>query len=86
VRFNHPGAVPVVELLAAPMMTKFGKKSKPLFKVVDWRNGGATGATIPVRPRIEPPKIASPKTVHPAFDAEIPAFDDDIPAFDDQTF
>jgi hypothetical protein len=36
-RFAQPGAVPVVELQAAPMLTKFGKKSKPWFKVVDWR-------------------------------------------------
>jgi hypothetical protein len=36
-RFARPGAVPVVELHAAPMQTKFGKKSKPIFKVVDWR-------------------------------------------------
>jgi hypothetical protein len=40
VRFARPGAVPVVELHAAPMLTKFGKKSKPQFKVVDWRGGG----------------------------------------------
>jgi hypothetical protein len=40
-RFARPGAVPVVELHAAPMPTKFGKKSKPLFKVVDWVGGAS---------------------------------------------
>jgi hypothetical protein len=36
-RLAQPGAVPVVELQSAPMLTKFGKKSKPWFKVIDWR-------------------------------------------------
>jgi hypothetical protein len=39
VRYSRPGAVPIVELHAAPMLTKYGKKSKPFFKVVDWRGG-----------------------------------------------
>ena len=39
-RFAHPGAVPVVELRAAPMLTKFGRKSRPWFKVIEWRRGG----------------------------------------------
>jgi hypothetical protein len=39
VRYARPGAVPLVELCAAPMLTKFGKKSKPFFKVIDWRGG-----------------------------------------------
>jgi hypothetical protein len=38
-RFARQGALPVVELHAAPMQTKFGKKSKPWFKVVDWVGG-----------------------------------------------
>jgi hypothetical protein len=44
-RYARPGAVPVVELRHAPMMTKFGKKSKPLFKVVDWRMSGGFEST-----------------------------------------
>jgi hypothetical protein len=47
-RYARPGAVPVVELRAAPMLTKHGKKSKPWFKVVDWRGGG-----MPDAPQIE---------------------------------
>jgi hypothetical protein len=35
-RRDKPGALPVVELCAAPMLTRFGKKSKPLFRVIDW--------------------------------------------------
>jgi hypothetical protein len=38
-RCGRPGAVPVVELDVAPMPTKFGIKSKPFFKVIDWRGG-----------------------------------------------
>lgn len=39
-RYERPGAVPLVELQAAPMLTKFGKKSRPFFKVIGWRGGG----------------------------------------------
>jgi hypothetical protein len=36
-RSVHADAVPLVELRAAEMPTKFGKKSKPVFKVVGWK-------------------------------------------------
>ena len=36
-RSVHPDAVPIVELRAMEMPTKYGKKSKPAFKVVGWR-------------------------------------------------
>jgi len=39
VRYGKPGASPLVELHAEPWMTKFGRKSKPFFKVIDWRGG-----------------------------------------------
>jgi hypothetical protein len=42
VRYANPGAVPVVELRSAPMLTKFGRKSKPFFKVIGWRGGGSS--------------------------------------------
>ena len=38
----HADAVPVVELRAVEMPTKFGRKSKPVFKVVSWKT--ASGA------------------------------------------
>jgi hypothetical protein len=38
-RYGRPGAVPLVELAAEPMLTKFGNKSKPFFKVIEWRSG-----------------------------------------------
>lgn len=37
-RSEHPSAVPMVELGAAPMPTKHGWKSKPLLRVVGWKN------------------------------------------------
>jgi len=40
-RTVHPDAVPIVELRAAEMPTKFGKKSRPVFKVVGWRTASA---------------------------------------------
>ena len=37
-RSVHPDAVPIVELQAVEMPTKYGPKSKPLFKVVGWKS------------------------------------------------
>ena len=34
--------VPVVELSAKPMKTKFGMKQRPHFKIIDWRELGAS--------------------------------------------
>ena len=41
-RGKHPDAVPLVELGAAPMSTRFGRKSKPTLKVVGWRTTAAS--------------------------------------------
>jgi hypothetical protein len=66
-RFGKPGASPLVELHAAPMTTKFGKKSKPFFKVVDWHGG---------EPRKEDPPpalaLAENRAASMALDDEIP--------------
>jgi hypothetical protein len=47
-RYANPHAVPVVELHAAPMLTKFGKKSRPWLKVVDWKKGGQLDGDTPL--------------------------------------
>ena len=52
-RSAHPGALPVVSLEAAAMHTKFGRKSKPLFRVVDWKATG-NGVWDPQLPPPEP--------------------------------
>jgi hypothetical protein len=42
-RTVHPNAMPIVSLEAGPMITRFGRKSKPIFKIVGWKSvGGAT--------------------------------------------
>ena len=45
-RTIHPDAVPMVELRSAEMPTKFGRKSKPVFKVVGWKT--VSGGEQPV--------------------------------------
>ena len=40
-RSVHADAVPVVELRAAEMPTKYGRKSKPVFKIVEWKTADA---------------------------------------------
>jgi hypothetical protein len=40
-RAAHPNALPIVALEAAPMITRFGKKSKPVFRIVDWKAAGS---------------------------------------------
>lgn len=66
-RYAHPGAVPIVELHAAPMLTKFGKKSKPWLKVVDWKRADDTSnAPIQLEHKSAPAKVAA-------------TLDDDIP-------
>jgi hypothetical protein len=36
-RSVHPNAMPVVALEAAPMATRFGRKSKPVLKITGWK-------------------------------------------------
>jgi len=43
-RMAHPNAMPIVALEAAPMITKYGRRSKPTFKIVGWK---ATGNEVP---------------------------------------
>ena len=64
-RTVHPDAVPLVALGTAPMKTKFGLKSKPVFKIVGWRSTDGQP--------IEQPKRLPAQTRRPALD------DDEIP-------
>jgi hypothetical protein len=43
-RAVHPDAVPIVELRSAEMPTQYGRKSKPVFKVVNWKMADAKQA------------------------------------------
>jgi hypothetical protein len=52
---GRPSALPVVELGAEKMPTKFGLKSKPLFKIVKWYGGGSENGGGPKE--IAPPSV-----------------------------
>jgi hypothetical protein len=69
-RSVHPDAVPIVELRAAEMPTRFGRKSKPLFKVVSWRSAD-TNKPVPVEKQITA-KQASDEVYRHEMDDEIP--------------
>jgi hypothetical protein len=63
-RTVRPGAAPLVALSGLEMPTRYGKKSKPYFKIVDWVGGtraaelGATGGSS--LDSMLPPSAASP--------------------------
>jgi hypothetical protein len=67
----RPGVVPLIELHAAPMRTQFGKKSKPLLKIVDWQAPTANELkqiAAPASPATEPPppqRLAPPPAEEP---------------------
>jgi hypothetical protein len=71
VRAVHPDAVPIVELRAA-MPTKFGRKSKPVFKVIGWK----TANVDDVKPALVERQIPAVEAEKQALACEI---DDDIP-------
>src|SRR5215831_4358952 len=52
-RSVHPDAVPIVELRAAEMPTKYGRKSKLVFKIVGWKTHSGE---IPVEREISAPQ------------------------------
>jgi hypothetical protein len=77
-RTVHPDATPVVELRAAEFPTKWGKKSKPVFKVVGWKTAHAEGVSV-ARPA-PAERLISPKEVKKAEDqAFAKEIDDEIP-------
>jgi hypothetical protein len=63
----HRDAVPIVELQAAEMPTKFGRKSKPVLKIVGWKTSDAEKAA-PVERQISPKQA---KQVVDAYDDSI---------------
>jgi hypothetical protein len=68
-RFEHPGATPVVELEAAPMPTQHGRKSRPVLKIVGWKF--PTAKVIDAAP--PSPVLAPSATVAPSdMNDEIP--------------
>jgi hypothetical protein len=71
----HSGALPIVELKWTEMPTQYGRKTKPLFEVVDWRRGpGADSA--PPAPPAAPGRSRGSTTIESGRKAPI---DDNIP-------
>jgi hypothetical protein len=70
-RGARPGAMPIVALGAAEMPTKFGLKSKPVFKIVNWVGVDAAPLVAAGKPPelIEAPR---PRTAAEAMNDEIP--------------
>ena len=64
-RTARPGAAPIVEFHSGPLQTKFGKKMKPILKVVGWVGGADNGA-------VELPKLPTPKAVNDMHDDSVP--------------
>jgi hypothetical protein len=50
VRMARAGAMPLVELQAQPHITKYGRKSKPFFKIIEWR-GDDPAPSAPPAPK-----------------------------------
>ncbi|HZZ23598.1 MAG TPA: hypothetical protein VFE60_13950 [Roseiarcus sp.] len=73
-RAVHPGATPLVQLAAAEMPTRFGRKSRPVFKVVDWEIGAAGKEATPATRRLTSEEVR--EADRKSFDAE---FDDEVP-------
>jgi hypothetical protein len=67
-RGARPGAMPIVQLGAAKMPTKYGPKSKPVFKIVGWAGGDAP--LVPPAKKIAAPE--PPKLQRPDWEDEIP--------------
>jgi len=63
-RGAHPGAVPIVQLRAGEMKTRFGKKSKPMFRVVAWKAADGDPAATAA--------VALPKATAAPIDDDIP--------------
>ena len=67
-RLVHADAVPIVELTAAEMPTKYGTKSRPVLKVVEWKTASGEAPTE----RQVTPRAAQKAISHHEMDDEIP--------------
>ena len=73
-RQAHPNAIPIVELGSAPHMTKFGRKTKPVLKIVEWKRGGSLVENDEPQLRLVHAETKSTKAIETAnvLDDEIP--------------
>ena len=70
-RCARPGASPLVELHAEPWLTKFGRKSKPFFKVINWQGGEPNRHGGGPRNGGPPPAMVEASTIR-SIDEEVP--------------
>jgi hypothetical protein len=70
-RSVHLDAVPIVELRAAEMPTRHGRKSKPVFKIVGWKTADNNQQPAPAERQITA-KQAVREVAHHEMDDEIP--------------
>jgi hypothetical protein len=68
-RLVHPDAVPEVELGAVEMSTKYGRKSRPVFKIVAWKTTSAE--SLPAERQITA-QVAEQQVSRHEMDDEIP--------------
>jgi hypothetical protein len=68
VRQAHPAAIPIVRLECGTWKTRFGPKPKPLFRVIGWKQGGASGELGD--------QVKAPRTVNNPAPADAGATDD----------
>jgi hypothetical protein len=59
-RGKHRDALPLVELGAAPMSTRHGRKSKPTLRVVGWQTAAASIVIEQPEPQLPPAVAAKP--------------------------
>jgi hypothetical protein len=84
-KLRNANVVPLIELSAKSMPTKFGTKLRPFFKVVDWRDlSGEPQAAItsPTRPMLDVGASVKPVSLKEEMADEIP-WDDGVPSFGD---
>jgi hypothetical protein len=71
-RGMHPTAVPIVQLAATEMKTKFGKKLRPDFKVIGWRDNGQAQPEPAAKVLAKPAALANPASANSDMDDDIP--------------
>jgi len=74
-KLRNANVVPLVELSAKSMPTKFGTKLRPFFKIIDWRD--LSGESQPAIAALAPPVVDIGAAVKPVTVAE--EINDEIP-------
>lgn len=80
-KYRGAPLVPVVELSSKPMKTRFGTRSRPDYKIIDWRDFGGGGDAPAIAAPVAP--LTSKEIVNDSIDDVSPApkalWEDEIP-------